>query len=120
MINMRIEISESQYYKLIEHFVTIDTEDLDEDIDVELWENEDSLELTKIVIPQYKRNRGLGGIIMDRIIEYSEQTNKPIYLTPDMSFGATSINRLKRFYNKFGFEKNQNQRIRHTMVRYPN
>jgi predicted GNAT family N-acyltransferase len=117
---MKITISESQYQKLMEHFVTIDTEDLDEDILVELWENEDSLELTKIVIPQYKRNRGLGGMVMNRIIEYSNDVNKPIYLTPDLSFGATSISRLKKFYKRFGFEKNNDLRIKHTMVRYPN
>ena len=118
-MNMKLLITESQLQTILENFVQLDTDDISEDIDIELWENDDYLELTKILIPQNKRNWGMGTEVMNRIIQYSEQTNKPLYLTPDTSFGATSINRLIRFYSKFGFKKNRDYKVRHSMVRYP-
>jgi predicted GNAT family N-acyltransferase len=116
---MRLMITESQLQTILENFVQLDTDDISEGIIVELWEANDYLELSRIIIPKDLRNMGMGTEVMNRIIQYSEQTNKPIYLTPDTSFGATSINRLKRFYSKFGFKKNRDFEVTHSMVRYP-
>lgn len=114
---MKILITEEQYNRLMEGFVDIP---VDEDITLELWEDKDRLELSTIVIPKHLRGQGKGTEIMNKVIEYSEQVNKPIYLTPDTSFGGTSINRLKRFYRRFGFTKNIDYEVSHSMVRYPN
>ena len=114
---MKITITESQYNKLMEGFVNIP---VDEDIALELWEDEKKLELSSIVIPKSLRGQGKGTEVMNKVIEYSEEVNKPIYLTPDTNFGGTSINRLKRFYRRFGFTKNTDQEVSHSMVRYPN
>lgn len=113
---MKIKITENQYNKLMEGFVNIP---VDEDIALELWEDEKKLELSSIVIPKSLRGQGKGTEVMNKVIEYSEEVNKPIYLTPDTNFGGTSINRLKRFYRRFGFTKNTDQEVSHSMVRYP-
>lgn len=113
---MKITITESQYNKLMEGFVNIP---VDEDVALELWEDEKKLELSSIVIPKHLRGQGKGTEVMNKVIEYSEEVNKPIYLTPDTNFGGTSINRLKRFYRRFGFTKNTDQEVSHSMVRYP-
>lgn len=92
---------------------------VDDDIALEVWEDQDKLELSSIVIPKRLRGQGKGTEIMNMVIDYSNQVNKPLYLTPDLMFGATSINRLKRFYKKLGFQKNDNLGVSHSMVRYP-
>lgn len=114
---MKIVITEEQYNKLMEGYINFP---IDEDIALEVWEDKDKIELSTIVIPKHLRGKGKGTEIMNMIINYSDNVNKPIYLTPDTSFGGTSINRLKRFYKRFGFIKNDNYEVRHTMVRYPN
>lgn len=100
------------------HFVNIDTED--ENVRLELWEDNDKLELLAIVIPKDLRGQGYGSKLMEKIITYADSVNKPIYLTPDKSYGATSVNRLKDFYKQFGFKKNQDLAVSQSMVRYPN
>ncbi len=116
---MKLLITESQLQTILETYVQLNTNDISNDITLELWETNEYLELSKIIIPKDMRNMGLGTKVMNKIIQYSEQTNKPIYLTPDTSFGGTSTNRLKRFYTKFGFKKNKDFEVSHSMVRYP-
>ena len=113
---MKIIISESQYNKLMEGYVNFPIED---DISLEVWEDEEKLELESIVIPKNLRGQGKGSEIMYMVCDYADEKQKPLYLTPDTSFGATSVDRLKRFYKKFGFTKNKDFKVRHSMVRYP-
>lgn len=92
----------------------------DGEISVELWDNGNSLELSTIVIPKENRKKGIGTDIMNKIINYADVKNKPIYLTPSTSYGATSINRLINFYKRFGFIKNKDKSIsKRLLVRYP-
>ena len=95
---MKIVITEEQYNKLIEGYVNFP---IDDDIALEVWEDKDKIELSTIVIPK-----------------------RLIYLTPDTSFGGTSINRLKRFYKRFGFIENKGSNkdyeINDTMYRVKN
>lgn len=102
--------------KINEGFVNLPIED---DISLELWEDKNKLELMSIVIPKDLRKQGKGTEIMKMIVNYADEVNKPIYLTPDLNFGATSIERLKRFYKRFGFTKNKNYEVSHSMVREP-
>lgn len=116
---MRILITESQYMKLMEgNYVNLPVSD---DVAVELWDSGDRLDLESIVIPKESRGQGYGTEIMRMITNLSDQEQKPIYLTPDTSFGGTSFKRLVNFYKRFGFIKNDDKSVtKHFMVRYPN
>ena len=114
---MKIVLTESQCRRLMEGYVSFP---VDKDIILEVWEDDNKLELNNVVIPKELRGQGMGTKIMNMVIDYSNQVNKPIYLTPDVSFGGTSIDRLKRFYKRFGFKKNRDYEVSHSMVRYPN
>jgi predicted GNAT family N-acyltransferase len=114
---MKIQITEGQYNRLMEGYIQFP---IDEEITLEVWEDKNKLEISSIVIPKELRGEGKGTEIMNMVCKYADEVNKPIYLTPDTSFGGTSINRLKRFYGGFGFKKNQDYEVSHSMVRYPN
>jgi predicted GNAT family N-acyltransferase len=114
---MKIKITEQQYKNISEHYVKFP---IDDDIVLEVWEDDNKLELSSIVIPKEYRKMGKGSEIMDMVCSYADNVNKPIYLTPDTSFGGTSTSRLKRFYGRFGFKRNRNYEVNHSMVRYPN
>lgn len=113
---MKIIITEEQYNRIVEGYVTFP---IDDDISLEVWEDENKLELSSIVIPKSLRGQGKGSEIMEMVIEYANSVKKPLYLTPDVSFGASSLNRLKRFYRGFGFVKNTDYEVSHSMVKYP-
>lgn len=113
---MKIIITEGQYKRLTEGFVTFP---IPEDIILEVWEDDNKLELSRIVIPKEYRGQGKGTEIMNMVCDYADNLNKPIYLTPDTNFGGTSIERLKKFYRRFGFTKNKDYEVSHSMVRYP-
>ena len=92
---------------------------IEEEITLEVWEDNNKLELSSIVIPKEYRGQGKGTEIINMVIDYADKVNKPLYLTPDTNFGGTSVNRLKRFYKRFDFIKNDNYKVKHSMVRYP-
>jgi predicted GNAT family N-acyltransferase len=81
------------------------------------------LKLHAIVLPKEKRGTGIGSKVMNEIIDFADQYNKIIVLTPSKDFGATSVSRLKRFYSGFGFLKNTGKSKDFTfseaMIRYP-
>lgn len=106
-----------KHLKLFEEYVLQDLED-QHDIKLDLWDSGDYLELGRLVIPKNKRGTGLGSEIMQKIIDYADQAKKDIRLTPTTDFGATSVARLKKFYSRFGFEKNRDLKYMDTMVRY--
>jgi hypothetical protein len=90
----------------------------------QLWikENDFGLVLSAIVINKDARNSGIGSKVMTDLIEYSEQQNKIIALTPSNSYGG-SKGRLISFYKSFGFAMNKGGnkdfRFMETMIRYP-
>lgn len=115
---MKIIITEEQFNKLSKgHFVDLPL--IDDDIRLELWENNDNLELLTIIIPKDIRKMGYGTEVMKEVIKYGDIVQKPIYLTPDTSYGGSSVNRLIKFYKQFGFTKNKDFSTRHLLVRYP-
>jgi hypothetical protein len=63
--------------------------------------------LSKIVVPKEDRNSGLGGKIMQEIVEYADKNKRRIVLTPSTDFGGTSVDRLKEFYKRFDFVENK-------------
>jgi len=97
-------------------------EELEDVYNIKLWITYSSLHkdllLSQLVIPKDNRNKGLGSKIMKIIIEHADKNQLNIRLTPDDSLGATSINRLKKFYKRFGFIENKGQyRFSETMYR---
>ena len=92
-------------------------------IDLSIFENpnEKTISLSKIVVPE--KNVGEGSKMMQEIIDYADNTNQTITLTPSTDFGGSSVNRLKKFYKKFGFVENKGRNkdfeFRDTMYRSP-
>jgi predicted GNAT family N-acyltransferase len=44
------------------------------------------------------------------ICKFADDINSILMLSPTMDLGATSINRLKKFYKRFGFVENSGKR----------
>ena len=80
-------------------------------------------ELGRIEIPETERSSGLGTAVMNDIIKMADDQGAVISLTPDKSFGGSSVSRLKKFYKKFGFVENKGKNkdfsTRNTMIRQP-
>lgn len=91
------------------------------DIKLELYDNGQYLTLDKIEIPKDKRGQGIGSEIIKSILDYADSNNRPIYLTPSKDLGATSVDRLEKFYKKFGFKNKDRSDFssRDRMVRLP-
>ena len=81
------------------------------------------IQLSRIEIPPNVRGKGLGSKAMEDITKMADKEGKVITLTPDTSFGGTSVARLKKFYKKFGFVENKGKNkdflYRDSMLRIP-
>jgi hypothetical protein len=92
-----------------------------EDIKLNIFETENEIKLSKIVVSE--KNMGVGTSVMNDLTNYADNNNKVITLTPSKDFGATSVNRLKTFYKRFGFVENKGRNkdfsYRDTMYRLP-
>ena len=92
-------------------------------IKLDLYEKNGVLNLSKIEVPKEQRNSGIGTNVMNQIINYADSTGNKVTLTPSTDFGASSVSRLKDFYNKFGFVENKGKNkdfsTRETMYRNP-
>jgi len=80
-------------------------------------------ELSRIELPKEVRGQGIGTDIMDDLISGADAEGATISLTPDTSFGGSSVSRLNNFYKQFGFVdnkgKNKDFSTRNTMYRVP-
>lgn len=63
--------------------------------------------LSRIVVPKESRGQGIGTKAMQDLIDFADEQNALMSLSPSTDFGATSINRLKDFYSRFGFVPNK-------------
>jgi predicted GNAT family acetyltransferase len=109
----------SNFRYLNETYVLKDLED-EFNIKLDLYDNGKWLELSRIIVPKETRGSGIGSMIMQKVIDYADENNKKIYLTPSKDFGATSTSRLEKFYKEFEFVKNKyKDESRETMVRFP-
>jgi GNAT superfamily N-acetyltransferase len=93
---------------------------VDDDTSLEVYDTGDYLILQTIIVPKENRKMGYGTEIMEKLLKYSDKVKKDIYLTPDTGYGATSFNRLVKFYKRFGFVKNNDYSISEFMVRKNN
>lgn len=118
---MKLILTESQVKKIVSTLIEgryLDSSIFvdDDDISLEVWDNGDYLELSTIVIPEDMRKKGIGTEIINKLKKYADNVKKDIYLTPDISFGGTSFQRLVRFYKRMGFKRNKDQSKSHFMV----
>jgi len=63
--------------------------------------------LSRIEVPKQMRNTGVGTQALEELAQYADQSGKTIALSPSKDFGATSVDRLKDFYKRFGFVENK-------------
>lgn len=93
-------------------------------IELQLFDKGTHLELDKILVPSGMRGVGIGSEVMSKIGEYADKIGLPVFLTPSTSYGGTSLERLKRFYKRFGFKKVKEMGdmalSRNMFVRHPN
>ena len=76
-------------------------------LSVNIYETRGYWSLSEIVVPKIQRNQGTGTEFMNELIGLADKLGKTIILTPDTSFGGSSVNRLKKFYKRFGFVENK-------------
>lgn len=93
------------------------------DVAVDLFGDPDrGYELSRIVVPEGERNRGVGSKVMRDIVSMADAQGAKVSLTPDSSFGGNKT-RLKDFYKRFGFVENKGRNkdfsTRNTMYRDP-
>lgn len=91
-------------------------------VGLDIYENNSSLRLSRIIINPEFRGKGIGTKIMNDLINYADRNSQMIFLTPSDDFGG-SKNRLIQFYKHFGFKHNKgiykNFEYSDSMVRYP-
>lgn len=96
---------------------------LPEGVVVRATENDNIINISKIVVDKDKRGLGIGSDVMNIIIDYADNNKKRIELTPSKDFGATSLERLNRFYKRFEFVDNKGKHkdysTRNSMYREP-
>ena len=80
------------------------------------------LEINMIRINPGFQGKGIASKILNRIVDYAEDYDKILHLTPTDEFGSNK-KRLIQFYKRFGFVmnkgKNKDFRFRDTMIRFP-
>lgn len=91
--------------------------------ELDIYENKDSLILSRIEVSPKSRNLGIGSTIMQEICDYADSKKQIIVLTPSNDFGGDK-NRLVQFYKRFGFVRNVGYHKsflyqQYTMIRYP-
>ena len=77
--------------------------------------------LSRIVVPEGDRGRGLGSEVMDALVRDADAERATITLTPSTDFGGSSKARLTEFYKRWGFVENRGKNkdfaFRETMYR---
>ena len=89
--------------------------------DLILSKNGKYVTLNKIVAKEC--GKGYGSKFMEELTRIADENGWVLTLTPDASFGASSVGRLKKFYKKFGFVPNKGKKTdfntRESMIRRP-
>ena len=77
--------------------------------------------LNKIVAKEL--GKGYGSRFMEELTRMADKNGWTLALTPDTSFGGSSVGRLKKFYKRFGFVPNKGRstdfNTRESMIRKP-
>jgi GNAT superfamily N-acetyltransferase/proteasome lid subunit RPN8/RPN11 len=70
-------------------------------------ERDGIITLSELRVPPEKRNQGLGSQFMAELVAYADAKGYDLALTPSVDFGASSLERLKKFYRRFGLKDNK-------------
>jgi len=76
------------------------------DVELDVSETKKGLTLSKIVVPEGQRSKGVGSAVMSDLVSYADSKGLPLAVTPDSTFGG-SKGRLEDFYKRFGFVRNK-------------
>jgi GNAT superfamily N-acetyltransferase len=81
------------------------------------------IKVMEIIVPKEARGQGVGTTVFEYLTRLADKLQVMIVLSPSTDLGATSINRLKKFYRRFGFVpnkgRNKDYRTMETMLRLP-
>lgn len=77
------------------------------EIDAEVNVKWKILHLSRLEVRKDLRKQGLGTKAMQDLVDLADQFGLMITLSPAKEFGATSVERLRRFYRRFGFVRNR-------------
>lgn len=80
--------------------------EIDASISTDSYKRE-NLHLSRIEIEKGRRGKGLGTKAMEDLTHLADQYGLLMTLSPSTDFGASSKERLKRFYRRFGFVSNK-------------
>jgi GNAT superfamily N-acetyltransferase len=87
-----------------------------------IFKHDGWIELSILRISPPFKNKGYGTRIMQDIIDYADDNNIIVTLTPSSDFGSNK-NRLTQFYRRFGFVLNRGAnkffQSRDALIRYP-
>jgi predicted GNAT family acetyltransferase len=88
------------------------------------YEPNNTIHVSKIVVPKVNRGKGIGSTAMKSLTDHADKHGHKITLSPATDFGASSKNRLIKFYKNHGFVENKGRHkdysISETMYRKPN
>ena len=86
-----------------------------------IYEKKNTISIDNMVVKKEYRNQGIGTAILNDVINYADQVQKIITLTPTSEFGTKE--RLKKWYKANGFVENKGRNtdftISDTMYRLP-
>lgn len=71
-----------------------------------IYERDNYIELSNIILHEESRGQGLGRKIMTFINNYADQVQKPVLLSPQSPDGYLSDDDLVKFYEKLGYQRN--------------
>lgn len=77
------------------------------EVDAYLDSNRRMIKLARLVVPKEQRKEGIGSKVMEDLTALADEFGLTIALSPSTDFGATSVDRLRRFYGRFGFVRNR-------------
>lgn len=72
------------------------------DVHISINEDPKEIQLHQLVVPEDMRGQGTGSKMMTDLVNYADEKNKSIVLTPSEEFGGDKA-RLVALYNRFGF-----------------
>lgn len=88
-----------------------------------MFEKDGKIFLNKVVVPKESRGQGVGSQFMRELAQYADDTGQTIALSPSKDFGASSVDRLIKFYKRFGLVENKGPKrdfsISESMIRKP-
>lgn len=76
-------------------------------VEIDAYISRGDLHLSRIEMERSLRGRGLGTKAMEDLIHLADEHQLRMTLSPSTDFGGSSVERLKRFYRRFGFVSNK-------------